>query len=978
MKQSKTTLKELAKRYRAVLLKCALLNAVFVMPTPAARAADIVGNNTEGSFNLTEDSRITGGTFGNVTYNGTGNYSMDITGGTFTGSLTLQRMPEINLTGGNFSGVGSVDIRSLDMMTMQGGTISAIGYVSFFSQRNLSFTDAVTVNSLDYISVEASNVSLTIDGGKFTSGRYASFQAASDLVLTNAVTVNAAENVSFYSSRDLTVVGGTYFSNTGHIGFTADGIMITGGKFTSGGNTQFYTNISDLVLTDAVIINSAGYINFYTVRGNMAITGGNFTSGERTTFQSYNDLTLTDAVSVNSSDYISFVAGHGSMTIEGGKYVSKEGSITFKSAADLTLTDAVTVNSPAGIHFWSTAGAMTITGGEYVCGAGYTTFQSYNDLTLTGAVTVNSTEGINLVTTGGGNITVAGGAYTSSNASILFRAENNLNLSGNMMFSARNGTEFNAVGGSITIAGGRYSFGSGNVTFNASNTSVSSDATVRAARMTAQSILISDGKTLDIGTGVLEATSITGGILKATLTDAAKTAPMITATATNVTLTLDMSNASRDEVTLYHITDGTGFSFAGYDTKKFAVSVSVFDKGEAKTIGALNGWTGGDLYILRLMAAGEAAVEDLKSSGIPVSAAEEKAIAALNDEVTDLLAPAQKAAVQNINDLLEGLAGNAAQMKQILREIAPESAPLASSMATANAGAVMNVVGGRMGGGSPAPAAKSASSSKGRSGGDYTAGAASVWAQGLYNKADLHKADGFDADSTGFAAGFEYNVNDSVKAGVGYAYTNTDVDTARSKTDVDTHTFFAYGEYKPDAFYVNGVLSYGHSRYDETTRLAGLQSDYRANTFAGQVMAGYAVNDIVTPEAGLRYTSVRQRSYTNALGARMSSKTLDTWTWVGGVKASKDIRVDSLVVTPDAKLALTYDFRRDSQNRTVTLANGSSYVAGGENMRRFGVEIGAGVSVKVGGNTDIGLSYEGKFKSRYTDHTGLINVKYNF
>ena len=47
-------------------------------------------------------------------------------------------------------------------------------------------------------------------------------------------------------------------------------------------------------------------------------------------------------------------------------------------------------------------------------------------------------------------------------------------------------------------------------------------------------------------------------------------------------------------------------------------------------------------------------------------------------------------------------------------------------------------------------------------------------------------------------------------------------------------------------------------------------------------------------------------------------------------------------------------------------------------MKRFGVELGAGVSVKVGNNTDIGLSYEGKFKDHYTDHTGLINVKYNF
>ena len=89
----------------------------------------------------------------------------------------------------------------------------------------------------------------------------------------------------------------------------------------------------------------------------------------------------------------------------------------------------------------------------------------------------------------------------------------------------------------------------------------------------------------------------------------------------------------------------------------------------------------------------------------------------------------------------------------------------------------------------------------------------------MYNKGDLHKADGFDSDSTGFAAGLEYAVNEDVKAGVGYAFTTTDIDTARSKTDVDTHTGFVYGEYKPENLYVNGTLSFGRSKYDETTRL---------------------------------------------------------------------------------------------------------------------------------------------------------------
>ena len=141
-------------------------------------------------------------------------------------------------------------------------------------------------------------------------------------------------------------------------------------------------------------------------------------------------------------------------------------------------------------------------------------------------------------------------------------------------------------------------------------------------------------------------------------------------------------------------------------------------------------------------------------------------------------------------------------------------------------------------------------------------------------------------------------------------------------------------------------------------------------------MTGYTFGDF-TPEAGLRYTSVRQRSYKNALGAEMASKTLDTWTWVGGVNAAKSFRAGEATITPSAKLAATYDFRRDGQARTVTLANGSSYVADGESMKRFGVEAGAGVSATFG-KTEIGLSYEGKFKDHYTDHTGLINFKYNF
>ena len=46
MKQSRTTIKELTARYRAVLLKCVLINAMMFMGIGAANAADLVIDGT--------------------------------------------------------------------------------------------------------------------------------------------------------------------------------------------------------------------------------------------------------------------------------------------------------------------------------------------------------------------------------------------------------------------------------------------------------------------------------------------------------------------------------------------------------------------------------------------------------------------------------------------------------------------------------------------------------------------------------------------------------------------------------------------------------------------------------------------------------------------------------------------------------------------------------------------------------------------
>jgi len=494
-------------------------------------------------------------------------------------------------------------------------------------------------------------------------------------------------------------------------------------------------------------------------------------------------------------------------------------------------------------------------------------------------------------------------------------------------------------------------------------------------KATIKKLTIASGKTLDIGSGTLKADEIIGGTIKMVLPGDAVMSAIIQATnASNVLLDVDMSKAGRENAVQYVLTStDTGYEITNVNNKRYAFSDGAFSLSQylenPDAYKFDTAWTGGSLYILRLATASEAAVEDLRKEGINVTEAEENAVAALDMDAQYLSQSAQDN-VAKINAMLDDASTSSAQKKQILREVAPEAAPSVATSASSVASNVMNVAGSRMSGG----AAQTS-----RSGGDYTAGRATVWAQGMYNKTKLDKDNGFDADSAGFAAGVEVSVSDSVKIGAGYAYTVTDIDTDRSGTDVDTHTAFLYGEYKPNRAFVNVTGSFGHSEYDEKTNLTGLRSEYEADTYGVQAMGGYDFG-LITAEAGARYTAVKQKGYTDALGNRMEKSTAETLTGVADVKLAKRFKVNGSksFITPSVKAGASYDFTADEGNRTIGLADGSSYVAKGERLKRFGVQAGAGVKFDIGEKAQIELSYEGNFKKDYTDHTGLLNIRFNF
>lgn len=337
-----------------------------------------------------------------------------------------------------------------------------------------------------------------------------------------------------------------------------------------------------------------------------------------------------------------------------------------------------------------------------------------------------------------------------------------------------------------------------------------------------------------------------------------------------------------------------------------------------------------------------------------------------------------KAVASVLNDLSQN---NEQAYVAALTAVAPEVAPMVQKTQTETANQVFGAVSTRLTGGSIS------TGGEGMSSGDNIFERAAMWVQGMFNKSkldDTSKAKGFDADSAGVAMGIEKFVTDDTKVGIGYAYTNTDIDGFMRSTDVDTHTAIVYGEYKPSNWYVNSIATYGWSDYSEDKSVAGVgvKADYDVETFGLQAMTGYDMQFKglgFTPEVGLRYVHIKQDAYKDSADQKVSGNDSDILIGVIGAKISKSWELSNgMLIKPEARIAATYDLFNDDINSVVTLANGSAYAVDGEALDRFGMEFGAGITAEVNDNVELSLGYEGKFREDYQDHTGLINAKYKF
>lgn len=663
---------------------------------------------------------------------------------------------------------------------------------------------------------------------------------------------------------------------------------------------------------------------------------------------------------INVQGGIENIAGGGKLIVDADSEITVENALmvnTIENGGVITLNSSaqpITISTNITLYNNTTNGAVVVKGG------GGATFYS----TLTNKLTVES-----------------GSTATFSTTANL--QSNTLTVNGSLIFSEAN-SSFDASGhswsgsGAVQMANGMAIQGD----FGTVGVSLGGATASAAENIETTGDFLMNGNVFDLRKRTIAANTVKNGTINITLPASGNVSSILNANVDTVTVSLDLSALKKKTVEKYIlVADGKTLNdlLLEYDSGKYAISETEFERKDAKNKADLNNvaLTSGTVYIALKMGSGEQAVSDLIDGGEDVTPTDEKT-GDIVDEIDD----------NTINDALDN--ADLKDKKNILREVGLDTSNTHIAVSTART--ILDTVFARLANVSEQSRYnpyyenllrnKAVSyKGKGRSGGDYVAGRASLWARGLVNKTKFDGEYAFDADSTGFAAGLEGSPAEDWKFGAGYAYTSTDVDSDRSKTDAETNAAFVYARYKPESFYFNAVGTFGHTKFKDETKILKLKSEYETDTFAAQAVAGYDFGGI-SPEVGVRYTSVKQDEYKTGLDLTVQSKTMEFATAVAGIRAgmTQYLRLNRKVaVHSEIKALATYDWMRDDEIRMVSLPdNSATYAMKGEPFARFGGEVGADVFFTFGRAGEIVLTYDGKFKKDYQDHTGMVSLKINF
>lgn len=665
----------------------------------------------------------------------------------------------------NLSGTASLDVKTQAIVEEDINVSNALNVSG-----NVSLADDASLSVINSNAADDTEKPFMLVDGKYT-------QTGGELTLKQE---NEAGWMATLNAKEADISGGKIKLDTGEIfiyGNADDGskFNISGGTFemnnsnistypatSTEGNSQNGAEMTVSGGTFKMNESSLGREN----SGNLDISGGEFTLENNSAI--FHDGVTGD---INISD--GTISLKDSSIVRGGDYQSEDGK---PASGDINITGGTINASGSSAEIASVGNIKIANGAELNIASGTTLFAKAisEDMSQAQKATLN-------VYDNNTKINLAGALSANINGDdrgkIHFQ-NSGANIDGNVEAVSLIFEDSHALSQAISGSIGDLDILAANkgiLTFDKEPTG------------TITTVQVGNGATLDIGDKTLHSTGDTDGegvhfkdnsTLAFTVTDKDTYGKIyanyvnISENGTNLNMTLNSAAlAEGDEpltIKLFNSEDSDKVEIEGKFANLSKNSRYEFvDNGDGTYTVTANGTSASDIVAEAGGSANNAGTAEAwdsvsASTGSPVAAAVTEKLAQLSNSTN---ATEQKAYVD------------------ALTAVAPEVAPMVQKTQTETANQVFGAVSTRLTGGSIS------TGGEGMASGDSIFKRGAMWVQGLFNKSkldDTSKAKGFDADSSGIAFGAEKFVTDDTKVGIGYAYTNTDIDGFMRDTDVDS------------------------------------------------------------------------------------------------------------------------------------------------------------------------------------------------
>ncbi|MEM9279807.1 MAG: autotransporter outer membrane beta-barrel domain-containing protein, partial [Pseudomonadota bacterium] len=261
---------------------------------------------------------------------------------------------------------------------------------------------------------------------------------------------------------------------------------------------------------------------------------------------------------------------------------------------------------------------------------------------------------------------------------------------------------------------------------------------------------------------------------------------------------------------------------------------------------------------------------------------------------------------------------------------------------------------------------------------------------------------GYDASLGGLAFGLDSvftHDNALVTLGLTGGYSNTDVDSGPSSSDIETWHVGAYGSLEQDGWLFSGAIAYGFQDYDFSRSipvgmaLVTANGDADGSAFSASLAASHDIAPMLglgdqttfSPLVRFDHVSADRDGFTETGAGILNLTVADddfTQSFIGlGFETSTQIEFgNGSLARPNLEVRWEHAFGDDNAvgNSAIAGVAGATFSSAGAIEDNNRAVVGAGIEIDMSETLTANINYNGTFSSGFSDHRASAGIRMKF